>query len=90
MKKSVLYFLLLLFIQMSFAQSNLLWQGYFSYNEIKDVSESTNAVFAASENALFSKNLWTNEIKTVNTIDGLSGQTISSVYHSSAFNKTIV
>ena len=90
MKKSVLYFLLLLFIQMGFAQSDLSWQGYFSYNEIKDVSESVTAVFAASENALFSKNLSTNVIKTTNTIDGLSGQTISSVYHSSTFNKTIV
>ena len=90
MKKSVLYFLLLLFIQMGFAQSDLSWQGYFSYNEIKDVSESVTAVFAASENALFSKNLSTNVIKTTNTIDGLSGQTISSVYHSSTLNKTIV
>ncbi|MFV7235212.1 T9SS type A sorting domain-containing protein [Flavobacterium sp. ZB4R12] len=90
MKKGVLCFLLLLFIQMGFAQSNLLWQGYFSYNEIKDVSESTTAVFAASENALFSKNITTSQIKTTNTIDGLSGQTISASYHSATFNKTIV
>ncbi|MFV8335731.1 T9SS type A sorting domain-containing protein [Flavobacterium sp. RSP29] len=90
MKKSVLYFLLLLFIQMGFAQSNLSWQGYFSYNEIKDVSESATAVFAASENALFSKSVATNVIKTTNTIDGLSGQTISALYYSAAFNKTIV
>ena len=90
MKKSVLYFLLLLFVQMGFAQSDLSWQGYFSYNEIKDVSEAASAVFAASENALFSKNTTTNLIKTTNTIDGLSGQTISSLYHSATFNKTIL
>ncbi|RYJ53113.1 T9SS type A sorting domain-containing protein [Flavobacterium petrolei] len=90
MKKSVLYFLLLLCVQMGFAQSDLSWQGYFSYNEIKDVSEAANAVFAASENALFSKNVTTNLIKTTNTIDGLSGQTISSLYHSTTFNKTIL
>ena len=90
MKKSVLYFLFLLFVQMGFAQSDLSWQGYFSYNEIKDVSEAASAVFAASENALFSKNVTTNLIKTTNTIDGLSGQTISSLYHSATFNKTIL
>ena len=90
MKKKGLYFLLIFFIQNSFAQSNLLWQGYFSYNEIKDVSVSAAVVFAASENALFSKNAVTNVIKTTNTIDGLSGQTISSIYHSATFNKTIV
>jgi ligand-binding sensor domain-containing protein len=90
MKQNILYFLLLLFIQKGFAQSDLSWRGYFSYNEIKDVSESARAVFAASENALFSKNLATNVIKTTNTIDGLSGQTISALYHSTTFNKTIV
>ena len=90
MKKNGLCFLLLLFIQMGFAQSNLLWQGYFSYNEIKDISESKTAVFAASENALFSKNIATSQIKTTNTIDGLSGETISALYHSATFNKTIV
>ena len=90
MKKSVLYFLLLLFVQMGFAQSDLSWQGYFSYNEIKDLSQSATAVFAASENALFSKNTATNVIKTTNTIDGLSGETITSVYHSVTFNKTII
>ena len=90
MKKNVLYFLLIYFTQNSFAQENLSWQGYFSYNEIKDVSASANAVFAASENALFSKNVLTNLIKTTNTIDGLSGQTISSIYYSETSNKTLV
>jgi hypothetical protein len=51
----------------------LLWQGYFSYNEIKDVSVSTT-YFAASENALFSKNTTDNQIKTTNTIDGFQAR----------------
>jgi hypothetical protein len=67
----------------------LLWQGYFSYNEIKDVSVSTTTIFAASENALFSKTT-DNQIKTTNTIDGLSGQTISSLYYKAVFDKTLV
>ncbi len=77
-------------IQMSFSQNGQLWKGYFSYNEIKDITQSANRFFAASENALFSKSTVTNEIKTTNTIDGLSSQTISSVYHSVAFNKTLI
>ncbi|WP_367756457.1 T9SS type A sorting domain-containing protein [Flavobacterium sp. WC2430] len=90
MKKNVLLLLLLLLMQMTFAQNNLSWQGYFSYNEIKDVSASSNTIFAASENALFSRNASTNIIKTTNTVDGLSGQTISALYYSSQFNKSIV
>lgn len=90
MKKKFLYFLFMMVVQIGFAQNNLLWKGYFSYNEIKDLSESQIAVFAASENALFSSNISTNLIKTTNTIDGLSGQTISSLYYSPTFNKTLI
>ncbi len=90
MKKKVLYILLLIFAQSGFAQNNLLWQGYFSYNDIRDVTQSTTTIFAASENALFSKNTSTNQLKTTNTIDGLSGQTISAIYYSNTSNKTLV
>jgi ligand-binding sensor domain-containing protein len=90
MKKSFLSFLLLLSLQFIVAQSNLSWKGYFSYNEIKDVSVSSTSIYAASENALFSKSTVTSQIKTTNTIDGLSGQTISSLLYSSQYNKTII
>lgn len=69
---------------------NLLWEGYFSYNEVRDLSESENRLFAACETALFSKNRSTNEIKTFNTVDGLSGETISTIYHSQVSNRTFV
>lgn len=77
-------------LQFGFAQNKLSWQGYFSFNEIKDISEGATAVFAASENALFSKNATSNLLTTTTTVEGLSGQTISAVYHSEAFKKTIV
>jgi hypothetical protein len=89
-KKRFLYFVFLLLMQISFAQNTMLWQGYFSYNDIRDVSQSTTTIFAASENALYSKNSTTNQIKTTNTIDGLSGQTITSLYYSTTSNKTLV
>lgn len=90
MKRSFLYVLFLLLFQFSFAQNKLSWQSYFSFNEIKDISEAPTTVFAASENALFSKNTTTNTIKTTTTVDGLSGQTISALYHSEGFKKTII
>ena len=90
MKNKLFGFVLLMMMQMGFAQNKLLWQGYFSYNEIKDVSASKTTIFAASENALFSKNINTGQLKTINTIDGLSGETITSLYYSSKANKTLV
>lgn len=88
--KNTLLLLLFCFFQLGFSQQNQLWEGYFSYNEIKDLTNSQVKIFAASENALFSKDLNTNNIKTTNTIDGLSGQTITAIYHSSTFNKTVI
>lgn len=91
MKYYCLLFLFVLSIQTGFSQAtNKLWKGYFSYNEVKDMALATDRIIAASENALFSKNTATNEIKTVNTIDGLAGQTISALYHSVSVNKTFV
>ena len=90
MKRKFLYVLLLLVVQFCFSQNKLSWQGYFSFNEIKDISQSSTTVFVASENALFSKNTALNTVKMTTTVDGLSGQTISALYHSEEFKKTII
>ena len=89
MKKYTLALLLLFSIYTS-AQNNKSWKGYFSYNSIKDLSQAPDKLVAASENALFTKNVVTGDIKTTNTIDGLSGQTITAIYHSVTFNKTVL
>lgn len=90
MKKITVALLLLVIGQIGFSQNNQLWKGYFSYNSIKDITQAPDKLFAASENALFSDNLSTNFIKTTNTVDGLSGQTITTIYHSPVSNKTLV
>ena len=90
MKKITIVLLILLFTPLCFSQSNFLWKGYFSFNEIKDVSQSPEKLYAASENALFSKNLATNVIQSRNTIDGLSGETISTIYYSPENKKTLI
>ena len=90
MKYFLVLFISICLYQNGFSQESQPWKGYFSYNDIKDISQSTTQFFAASENALFSQNLNTNELKTTNTVDGLSGQTISSIYYSPTFNKTLI
>lgn len=90
MKYFFTLFLSITLFQIGFAQKNESWKGYFSYNDIKDISQSPTKFFAASENALFSQDLNSNELKTTNTVDGLSGQTISCIYYSPTFNKTLI
>ncbi len=90
MKAFFVTVLSVLFFQCSFSQNNKLWKGYFSYNEIKDLSQSDTKIFAATENAIYYQDLVSGSIKTTNTVDGLSGLTISAVYHSPTYKKTIV
>jgi hypothetical protein len=84
MKKIFYSFLIFLISQMGFLK--IICCGRAIFHTIKDVSVSTTTIFAASENALFSKTT-DNQIKTTNTIDGLSGQTISSLYYSAVLIK---
>lgn len=88
--KNLFWIIVLLMFPFVSISQNLLWEGYFSYNEVRDLSESENRLFAACETALFSKNRSTSEIKTFNTVDGLTGETISTIYHSQQFNRTFV
>ena len=81
--------LLLLFSMISYSQTNQLWKGYYSYNEIIDISQGNNKVVTATENALFSKNIISGELNIKNSIDGFKPETITSVYYSPNYNLTL-
>ncbi|WP_232735113.1 ABC transporter substrate-binding protein [Olleya sp. Bg11-27] len=55
------------------------WTGHFSYLNVKDVSQGSEKVFGASDNAVFVYDKNTNQIETLSTIHGLSGETISVI-----------
>lgn len=67
-----------------------LWEGYFSYFEIKDVTKGNDKVFAASENAIFSYDVLTNEINKITTVEGLSGETITTISYIEDYNLLVV
>ena len=91
MFKRILLILIALGSFSSFSQDfSSLWEGYFSYFEIKDVTQSEDKIFAASENAIFSYDVFSNEIETITTINGLSGETITTITYSEDFDILIV
>ena len=57
MKYSLALLIALISIQIGVSQNSQFWKGYFSYKQIKDISQSPTVFFAAAENALFSK-IW--------------------------------
>ena len=71
-------------------QSNQMWKGYFSYNEIVDVESASNEVFASTQNALFSQVIASSNLNIYNSITGLKPDVISTIHHSESFNKTFV
>lgn len=66
------------------------WTGHFSYVSIQAISQGNDKVYAAAENAVFSYDLSTQEIETLSTINGLSGELISTLYYSENFNVLVI
>ncbi|MGB3345046.1 MAG: two-component regulator propeller domain-containing protein [Aequorivita sp.] len=66
------------------------WTGHFSYVSIKDISEGSNKIFAAAENAVFTYDLGTRKIKTYSTINGLSGEFITTIHYSEDFKLLLI
>ncbi|MCU4188026.1 T9SS type A sorting domain-containing protein [Flavobacterium sp. HXWNR29] len=89
MKKS-LYIAILFLTHLLFSQqSNQMWKGYFSYNEIVDVENATGKVFAATQNGVFSKALASSDLTIFNSVNGFKPESITTIHHSDIFNKTI-
>lgn len=66
------------------------WQGFFSYNEIVDIVPAGDAVFVAGQNAIFSFDIATNSIETLNTVNGLDGRAISKIYYSTELEALLI
>ncbi len=66
------------------------WAGLFSYTNVIDLVEGNDRIIAASENAVFIYDLITNELTTFNTVDGLSGDLISTIYYSEQYNVIVI
>ena len=66
------------------------WEGHFSYNNIKFVEHGDGKIFVASENVLFTYDVFTNELETITTIEGLSGEFITTIHYSNNNNLIII
>ncbi|PWH84572.1 ABC transporter substrate-binding protein [Algibacter marinivivus] len=91
MFRRVIVVVIFLFPLFQFSQDfSALWEGHFSYNDIKDVSQGNNIFFAAADNAIFRLDTQTNEIQEINTVNGLSGESISTIYYSDEYQLLVV
>jgi|TARA_R110002020_G_scaffold30237_1_gene95046 hypothetical protein len=66
------------------------WTGHFSYVSIQAFSQGNDKIYVAAENAVFTYDLSTEEIETLSTINGLSGELISTLYYSEQFGLLVI
>lgn len=66
------------------------WEGHFSYNNIKSVAKGDGLIYAASENVIFTYDVLTNELEKITTIEGLSGEYITTIHYSNNNNLMII
>ena len=71
-------------------ESTALWRSHFSYNKIVDVVSGENKIYAAAENAVFVYDNLTNELNTITTVEGLSGEQITTIYYSVGFQSLLI
>ena len=91
MSKRLVVLLIYLLPILHFAQDySALWKGHYSYYNIKDVVKGNNKIYAASDNSVFSFDIQTNEIEELTTINGLSGETISTLYYSDTYQLLVI
>ncbi|MFK5958065.1 MAG: hypothetical protein QM495_04235 [Lutibacter sp.] len=90
--KKIIQIFIYLFIHITFGQvdySNS-WEDFFSYNNVKDFIKTENVIYAIVDNAVFTYNISTSEITKISSVNGLSGENISSLYYSKYFDKIII
>lgn len=91
MFKRIIVLIIYVMPVLQFAQDySALWKGHFSYYNIKEVVSGNNKIYAASDNVVFSLDTQTNELEELTTVNGLSGETISTMYYSDAYQLLVI
>ncbi len=91
MKKLIRITTLLFFIntfsQVDYSDS---WEDFFSYNNVKNFVKANDKIYAIVDNAVFVYDETSNETSKLSSVNGLSGETTTSIYYSEAFKRVVV
>ena len=67
-----------------------LWQAHYSYSDIVDVVKGNDKIYAAAQNAIFEFDTTTEELRTITTVEGLSGEQITTIVYSEFYQYLII
>lgn len=66
------------------------WAGMFSYSNIIEVIEGNDKFIAASDNALFIYDFTRRDMETFSSVNGLSGDLITTIYYSEDYDLIVI
>ena len=90
--RTILFLCILVSTQLGFSQVDYsdAWQDFFSYNNVKDFVKVGNVVYALTDNAVFTYDETTAEIRKFSSVQGLSGETTSAIHYNATFNRLVI
>lgn len=90
--KKVIKYILILFLCNIWAQTDYSasWEDYFSYNNVKDFVKVDTKIYALVDNAVFIYDEISGETEKISSINGLSGETASSIHYSNQYERLII
>lgn len=91
--KKLLFLALLLCSSWTKAQTyDQSWNEYFSFYNIKDIvaDPAKDQIIVAAENALFITNSFLSEVEKITTLNGLSGDDISTIAYSDEYHSVLI
>ena len=75
------------FSQTDFSAS---WEDFYSYNNVKNFTKAGDKIYAIVDNAVFIYDVVTKETEKLSSIQGLSGETTSSIYFDETFQRLVI
>jgi len=90
--KKIIQILLLFFIVSIDAQQDYSsnWEDFYSYNNVKNFVITNQTIYAIVDNAVFKYKITSGEISKISSVNGLSGETITSIYYDENLDKIVI
>ena len=66
------------------------WEDFYSYNNVKDFVKVDTKIYALVDNAIFIYDTSTNETSKMSSVNGLSGETATSIHYNTSFQRLAV
>jgi hypothetical protein len=92
MIKKIKIIAVILFYNLGFSQTDYSssWEDFFSYNNVKDFLKVDTKLYALVDNAVFIYDEFRGETNKLSSVNGLSGETATSIYYSDTFERLVI